>query len=187
MRLVTTGTMPQRVQTWNSAVRVPNVYRETREGSLTTTFSAPPGLEVQTPPCLVQNEQLQARAGISPGSGSQVSEKAMFPQWHLPCINMDAPPLRRPLTPLLRRLIACGRLRAGPEEELLHFRLKELARLGLDRRQPVLVDEHGLVLQPARPAFPGDTLVDAPAELTWIRGPLESRGLALQKNTLHHA
>src|ERR1700730_12007127 len=91
------------------------------------------------------------------------------------------------LTPLLRRLIACGRLRAGPEEELLHFRLQELARLGLDRRQPILVDEHGLVLQPARPAFPGDTLLNAPAELTRIRGALESRGLALQKNTLHHA
>ena len=42
------------------------------------------------PPCLVQNEQVQARTGISAGSGSQVKEKEMFPQWHLPWINMRA-------------------------------------------------------------------------------------------------
>jgi hypothetical protein len=36
----------------------------------------------------MQNEQVQARAGISAGSGSQVREKEMFPQWHLPWINM---------------------------------------------------------------------------------------------------
>src|SRR5712692_3260537 len=82
--------MPQRAQVWNSAVRVPNAYLDTSEGSSTTTFSAPLGLEVHTPPCLVQNEQVQARAGISAGSGSQVREKEMFPQWHLPWINMRA-------------------------------------------------------------------------------------------------
>src|SRR5438552_1843887 len=49
-----------------------------------TTSRAPRGLEVHTPPCLMQNEQLQARAGISAGSGSQVRENEMFPQWHLP-------------------------------------------------------------------------------------------------------
>ena len=38
------------------------------------------GLEVQTPPCLTQNEQPQARAGISRGSPSQSSSKAMLPQ-----------------------------------------------------------------------------------------------------------
>jgi hypothetical protein len=37
---------------------------------------------------LTQKEQPQARAGISVGSGSQVSENEMFPQWHLPGINM---------------------------------------------------------------------------------------------------
>ena len=72
------------------AVRVPNAYLDTSDGSLTTTFRAPFGLEVHTPPCLVQNEQVQARAGISAGSGSQVREKEMFPQWHLPWINMRA-------------------------------------------------------------------------------------------------
>src|SRR2546427_4880736 len=82
--------MPHRAQMWNSAVPVPNAYLDTREGSLTTTSRAPLGLEVHTPPCFVQNEQVQARTGISAGSGSQVREKEMFPQWHLPWINMRA-------------------------------------------------------------------------------------------------
>src|SRR5688572_5434729 len=85
--LVTSGTMPQRLQMWKSAVRVPKVYLETREGSWIVTSSAPFGFEVHTPPCFVQNEQPQARAGICAGSGSQVSENAMFPQWHLPRIS----------------------------------------------------------------------------------------------------
>jgi hypothetical protein len=38
----------------------------------------------------MQNEQVQARAGIARGSGSQVREKVIFPQWHLPWINMRA-------------------------------------------------------------------------------------------------
>src|SRR5208283_3149050 len=42
------------------------------------------------PPCLVQNEQVQTRTGISGGSGSQVREKEIFPQWHLPWINIGA-------------------------------------------------------------------------------------------------
>src|SRR2546425_4387664 len=82
--------MPQRAQVWNSAVRVPKEYLDTSAGSLITTSRAPRGLEVHTPPCLAQNEQVQARAGISAGSGSQTREKEMFPQWHLPQINMRA-------------------------------------------------------------------------------------------------
>src|SRR5260221_9245097 len=85
--------MPHRVQMWNSQVRVPNTYLDTSAGSLTCTCRAPPGLEVHTPPCLVQNEQVQARAGISAGSGSQTREKEMFPQWHLPWINKGHPSL----------------------------------------------------------------------------------------------
>ena len=38
---------------------------DTSERSSIATLSAPPGFEVQTPPCLVQNEQSHARAGIS--------------------------------------------------------------------------------------------------------------------------
>src|SRR5258708_30811176 len=88
MRLVTTGTMPQREQTWKSAVRVPKAYVDTSAGSLIDTCKARRGFEVQMPPCLVQNEQPQARAWISTGSGSQASAKEMLPQWHLPWISM---------------------------------------------------------------------------------------------------
>jgi hypothetical protein len=63
---------------------------DTSDESLTDIFRAPLGLEVHTPPCLMQNEQVQARAGISAGSGSHVREKYMFPQWHLPWINKYA-------------------------------------------------------------------------------------------------
>src|SRR6478736_6077082 len=90
MRLVTTGTTPQRAQTWKSAVFVPKAYFETSEGWRTLTLSTPRGFDVQTPPCLVQNSQPQARAGISTGSGSQVSENETLPQWHLPRISMPA-------------------------------------------------------------------------------------------------
>jgi hypothetical protein len=82
IRLVTTGTTPQRAQTWNSAVHVPNAYLDTREDCRTTTTRDAPGLDVQTPPCLVQNEQVQARAGISAGSGSHLRVNAMLRQWH---------------------------------------------------------------------------------------------------------
>ena len=80
MRLVTTGVTPHREQIWKSAVFVPKEYFDTSESSLTLTLSTPAGHEVQTPPCFVQNEQLQARAGILDGSGCQLSANAMFPQ-----------------------------------------------------------------------------------------------------------
>ena len=80
MVLVTTGTMPHFEHVWKSAVLVPNAYLETNDGSLTETFSDPAGHEVQTPPCFRQNEHVQARAGISVGSGAQSNVKLMFPQ-----------------------------------------------------------------------------------------------------------
>src|SRR5262249_33275490 len=78
--LVTTGTTPHREQIWKSAVRVPKLYLDTSEASSTETLSEPFGLDVQTPPCFWQNVQVHARAGISFGSGSQVSVNEMFPQ-----------------------------------------------------------------------------------------------------------
>ena len=55
---------------------------------MTITLTEPVGQEVQTPPCFVQKEQVQARAGISEGSGFQLSVKEMLPQWQRPEINM---------------------------------------------------------------------------------------------------
>ena len=73
---------------WNVAVIVPKAYFETLSGSATLTLSEPAGQEVQTPPCFVQKEQVQARAGISDGSGSHPSTNEMLPQWHLPVMTM---------------------------------------------------------------------------------------------------
>lgn len=55
------------------------------------TLREPVGQEVHTPPCLVQNEQVQARAGISAGSGRQSREKEMLPQWQDPEMSMAMP------------------------------------------------------------------------------------------------
>ena len=73
---------------WNSAVFVPKLYLDTRAGSLTVTLSEPVGQEVQTPPCFVQKEQVQARAGIADGSGAQLRANEMLPQWQLPEISI---------------------------------------------------------------------------------------------------
>jgi hypothetical protein len=59
---------------------------------LTLTVSDPVGQEVQTPPCFTQNEQVQARAGISDGSGRQSSANEILPQWQRPEINIALPP-----------------------------------------------------------------------------------------------
>src|SRR5579862_5995021 len=142
------------------------------------TLSVPAGWEVHTPPCFTQNEQPQARAAITAGSGSQLSVKAMLPQWQRPRISTSA---------VRRRLVPLGCLRAGAEEELLHLGLEELARLGLHRRQAVFVDEHGLVPEPLRPGLARDPLEDALSELARVGRPLQARRLALQDHTLHHA
>ena len=94
MSLVTTGTAPQVVQTWKSAVFVPKLYFVTRTGSRYKTTSAPVGQDVHTPPCFMQNEQVQARAGISTGSGIQSSSYAMLPQWQLPLTSTMSGRLR---------------------------------------------------------------------------------------------
>jgi hypothetical protein len=87
MRLVTKGTTPQRAQTWKSAVFVPKLYADASEASRTRTVSDPAGQDVHTPPCRVQNEQVQARAGISAGSGRHSSTNDRFAQWQLPEIS----------------------------------------------------------------------------------------------------
>jgi len=59
---------------------------------LMLTVSDPVGQEVQTPPCFTQKEQVQARAGISDGSGRQSSANEILPQWQRPEINIALPP-----------------------------------------------------------------------------------------------
>src|SRR5712664_659646 len=70
------------------AVRVPKAYFDTSAASPTATASLALGFEVQTPPCFTQKVQPHARAGISGGSPSHSSSKAILPQWHLPLMSM---------------------------------------------------------------------------------------------------
>src|SRR5690606_36827260 len=56
------------------------------------------------------------------------------------------------------------------KEELFHFLFEKLARLWLDGRQAVFVDEHGLVAEPLLPSLLRHVLVDPLVELAWIRG-----------------
>src|SRR6266699_3488289 len=58
------------------------------------------------------------------------------------------------------------------------------ARVG--QVQPVLVDQHGLVLDPALPGFLGNALVDALAELTGVGWQVQPFGLAPELDALHH-
>src|SRR5579875_3510641 len=86
-----------------------------------------------------------------------------------------------------RRAITLRRLGARSEQELLHLRLEELPRLRLDRRQAVFVDEHRLMLQPARPRLFGNVLIDALAELAGIGRAVEARRLAPQIGAMNHS
>src|SRR6185503_6894584 len=84
-------------------------------------------------------------------------------------------------------LVTLGLARAGAEQALLHLRLEKLAGLGLDGCQSILVDEHGLVLQPAGPGLARDTFVDSSAEVPGIGRPVDTGRLAFEHYTLHHS
>src|SRR5450631_438489 len=92
--------------------------------------------------------------------------------------GLSAPLLRHKLLRLLR---------ARPKQKLLHLPHQERPRLGFDRRQPVLIDQHGLMRHPLRPGFLGNAVVDALAELAGVRDVVEALGLALQENTVYFA
>ena len=77
---VTIGTIPQVLQTWKSAVIVPNRYAPDWEGSAIDMRNRPLGCDVQTPRCFLQCPQPHARTGIvCPGPG-QSSVNRMLPQ-----------------------------------------------------------------------------------------------------------
>src|SRR5690606_10483338 len=77
------------------------------------------------------------------------------------------------------RHVAGGLLGAAAEQELLHLALEEGAVLGVERREPVLVDEHGLVAEPRRPSGLADAREHALAELAGPGHEVEALGLAL--------
>src|SRR5882757_11573999 len=76
-------------------------------------------------------------------------------------------------------------LRAHTEEELFHFTFKKLSRLGLNGRQAVLVDQHCLMLQPARPSLLRDILENAFAQLTRIRLTVQPGRFTFENHTLN--
>src|SRR6266478_1192409 len=70
---------------------------------------------------------------------------------------------------------------AAAEQILLHFRHQEGARLRLDRRQPILVDQCGLVRHPLRPRFFGNVVVNPLSQLAGVRQIVEALRLAFQQ------
>src|SRR5512137_1103252 len=86
-----------------------------------------------------------------------------------------------------RRNVARRLFGPGSEEELLHLACQVLTCSGIGQVQPVLVDEHRLVLLPELEGFLADVVVDALTEFTGVGREAQALGLLLQINTLHHA
>src|SRR4051794_29813150 len=72
-----------------------------------------------------------------------------------------------------RRDVARGGIGAAAEEVRFHLALEVLARTLVGEVQPVLVDQHGLVLQPGGPGLLADVLVQALAELAGVGREVE--------------
>src|SRR5690606_36044752 len=77
------------------------------------------------------------------------------------------------------RHVACRLLGTAAEQELLHFLFEEGAVLRIARRQPVLVDQHGLVRKPGGPCGLADAGVDALAQFAGPGDEIQALGLAL--------
>src|SRR6266436_1188052 len=73
-----------------------------------------------------------------------------------------------------------------PDEMLLHLLGEIFPRARVGEVQLVLVDEHGLVLDPGLPGFLGDVLVDALAELARVGREVEPFRVAAELDALHH-
>jgi hypothetical protein len=100
---------------------------------------------------------------------------------------MNIRKIRHLQPPNLLRHEFLGLLRPFTEQEFLHFSHQERPRLGLDRGESVLVDEHGLVRHPGSPAFLGNAVVDAPAEVAGIRLIVQPFRILLQVRAMNRA
>src|SRR5512139_1321675 len=85
-----------------------------------------------------------------------------------------------PMALLRGRDVARGLLGAAAEEVVLHLPLQVLAGPLVRQVQPVLVDQHRLLLQPLGPGFLADAVVDALAQFAGVRGDIEAFGLATE-------
>src|SRR5437763_16029300 len=88
----------------------------------------------------------------------------------------------------LRRRDVAGRLvSARAEEMILHLPLQVLTCALVREVQPVLVDQHRLLLQPLLPGFLADALVDALAQFAGIGGKVETLGVATELDAVDGA
>src|SRR5437870_11084134 len=95
--------------------------------------------------------------------------------------------LRSSAASLLRRHVARGDICPATKKVPLHLFGEIFAGSGIREAQAVLVDQHRLMLEPLRPRFLGNALVDAFAELAGIRRKIETFGLAPELDALDHA
>src|SRR3569623_3734198 len=75
---------------------------------------------------------------------------------------------------LRRRDVAGSGVCAAAEEMILHLPLEVLAGALVGQVQPVLVDQHRLLLEPLLPGFLADAVVEAHAQFARIRGEVET-------------
>src|SRR5690606_35574013 len=80
---------------------------------------------------------------------------------------------------VVRRHVAGGLVGAAAEQELLHLGLEEGAVIRVERREAVLVDQHGLVGEPRGPCRLADAGEDPLAKLARPRHEVETLGFAL--------
>ena len=80
IRHVTIGITPHVLQTWKSAVFVPNRYWVVWHSSAISKLNRPFGCDVQMPLCFLQWLQLHARTRIVGPENGQSNVKRMFPQ-----------------------------------------------------------------------------------------------------------
>src|SRR5215207_3777253 len=76
---------------------------------------------------------------------------------------------------------------AFAEEMLFHLARQVLAGTRIGQVQPVLVDQHGLLLEPGGPGLLADAFPDALAEFTRVGREIEPLGLFAELDALDHA
>src|SRR3954454_5772854 len=92
------------------------------------------------------------------------------------------------LMALLRgRDVSRRSLGATAEEVVLHLALEVLAGALVRQVQPVLVDQHGLLLEPLLPGFLADAVVDPLAQFAGIGGKVEALGFATELDAVDRA
>jgi hypothetical protein len=55
------------------------------------------------------------------------------------------------------------------------------------RREPILIDYHGLTLDPLTPALGRDIFIDALSEFAWIWHPFQPGRFVTQNDTVHYS